>query len=151
MIRRVSVRGISLHDGKLLCVRLKSYDGSLRSQGGDYWCLPGGGLEDGEALLDGIDREMIEETGVRPSVGRLLYIQQFAHGDKEFLEFFFHIKNAADYLHLDLNATSHGALEIAEIAFIDPKNARVLPEFLATEPLTDISKQGGPTRIISRF
>jgi len=31
----------------------------------DLWCIPGGGLDDGEAPLDGAVRELAEETGVR--------------------------------------------------------------------------------------
>ena len=52
-------------------------------------------LEMGESLLDGLRREMIEETGVKPEIGKLLFVQQFAdtnssskHGDCEQLEFF---------------------------------------------------------------
>lgn len=151
MVRRISVRGIVLRDGKLLCVRLKPYDGKLRTQHDDYWCLPGGGLEDGESLVDGISREMIEETGIRPVLGNVLYVQQFTHSEKDYLEFFFHITNADDYLHIDLAETSHGEKEIAEIDFIDPKAVWVLPEFLATEQLQEVASSCGPVRVISRL
>lgn len=152
MIRRVSVRGIVLHEGKLLCVRLKPYKGSLQLEAdSDYWCLPGGGLDEGEALLVGVEREMTEETGVKPIVGNLLYVQQFTHGEKDYLEFFFHITNAEDYLHIDLSKTTHGEIEIAEIGFIDPTTKRVLPEFLQTDPLKKIAASNCPTKIISRL
>ncbi len=151
MARRVAVRGIIIREGKLLCVRLKPYKGRLRSAGGMYWCLPGGGLEDNEPLLAGIEREMLEETGIAPVVGDLLYVQQFSHHDTEYLEFFFHITNAADYMQIDLSKTTHGAKELAEIAFIDPAAVRVLPDFLATEPLTTIAGSHQPPKIISRF
>lgn len=151
MIRRISVRGIVVRDNTLLCVRLKPYEGSLRSQDGDYWCLLGGGLEDGEALLDGIEREMLEETGIKPVVGNVLYVQQFTDGEKDYLEFFFHITNADDYLNIDLSQTTHGEKEIAEIDFIDPKAVRVLPEFLAIEPLQDLVHSNAPVKIISRL
>lgn len=152
MVRRISVRGVVLQNDKLLCVRLKAYTGSLRLEGdADYWCLPGGGLEEGEALHDGVEREMIEETGVKPIVGNLLYVQQFAYGEKDYLEFFFHIINAGDYLAIDLSKTTHGELEIAEIGFIEPSAARLLPEFLQTEPLAAVAASNGPARIISRL
>ena len=149
MFRRISVRGILLHDGKLLCVRLQPYKGSLRAPGGDYWCLPGGGLEEGEALLAGIEREMIEETAIKPVVGNLLYIQQFTHSGVEYLEFFFHITNSEDYLNIDLTKTSHGEKELAEISFVDPKSVRLLPEFLSTEPLNEAVASAEPVRIFS--
>lgn len=151
MNRRISVRGIALHDGKLLCVRLLPYNGSLQAVGGDYWCLPGGGLEDGESLLAGIEREMVEETGIKPVIGKLLFIQQFEFKgkDKEYLELFFHITNAEDYLNVDLSKTTHGEIELAEIGFIDPKAVRVLPTFLATEPLQKIADSDDPVHLFS--
>lgn len=149
MARRISVRGIALHNGKLLCVRLRPYKGKIRAEGGNYWCLPGGGLEDSEALIAGIEREMLEETGIKPEIGRLLYIHQFAFNGIEYLEFFFHIANAKDYLRVDLTRTTHGQKELAEIDFIDPKKVRILPEFLATEALEFMATSNEPTRIIS--
>lgn len=152
MIRRVSVRGIVLHEGKLLCVRLKKYQGSLREQSADdYWCLPGGGLDEGEALIDGVKREMIEETGITPEVGNLLYVQQFTYGEKDYLEFFFHITNSRDYLDIDLSKSTHGEAEIEQIEFIDPAVEHVLPEFLSTENLSELVASSQPTRIISRL
>lgn len=153
MVRRISIRGIALYGGKLLAVRLKQYTGSLRAgTSDDYWCLPGGGLEDGEPLTAGIEREMMEETGVRPAVGNLLYVQQFQYKDIEYLEFFFHITNGEAYRRVDLAATTHGQKEIEEIAFIDPRAVRrILPDFLASEPLAAVAAAGGPARIISRL
>src|SRR6266498_735769 len=145
MIRHVTVRGIVLHDGKLLCVRLKAYKDSLQKHGNDYWCLPGGGLDESETLVAGVEREMIEETGVKPIVGNLLYVQQFAQGEREFIEFFFHITNSGDYLHIDLSKTTHGEEEIEEIDFVDTATTHILPEFLSAEKLEDVARRGGPT------
>lgn len=132
MTRAISVRPIILHEGKLLCVRLKAYERAVK---GDFWCLPGGGVDDNEALIPALEREIIEELGVKAQVGRLLYVQQFRHGDKDILEFFFHVTNPQDFLDIDLSKTSHGQEEIAEIAFVDPKTTYILPRFLSTEPL----------------
>ncbi len=132
MSRRVSVRAVVMLEGKLLCVRLKSGpDATL----GKFWCLPGGGLDDNEGLLAGLDREMLEETGIAPQIGGLLYVQQFILAGNDNLEFFFHVINAQDYQHIDLSKTTHGHVEIAEIAFVDPAAAFILPKFLSTEPL----------------
>jgi hypothetical protein len=73
---------------------------------------------------------MIEETGVKPEIGNLLFIQQFMDGEREQLEFFFHIKNADDYETLDLENTTHGTIEVAEYGFVDPKTTNILPAFL---------------------
>lgn len=150
MVRQIKVRGIVLHEGKLLCVRLKPYNEALK-QDNSFWCLPGGTLDEGEALLDCIKREMIEETGITPTVGNLLYIQQFADNEKDYTEFFFHITNGHDYLNIDLSNTTHGDLEIEEIGFIDPSDGRrVMPRFLSSENLTE-QAGGKPTKVISNL
>ncbi len=95
MHRHINVRGIIINDrGELFCQRLTARTGDGR----DFWCTPGGGLELGESVLDGLRREMIEETGVEPVIGRLLFVQQFAievpaAGEpREQLECLFHIR-----------------------------------------------------------
>ena len=117
MRRRVNVRGIIINEnGEIFCQQLTANNG----KGRNFWCTPGGGLKMGESLLDGLRREMIEETGVKPEIGKLLFVQQFtesgeqsAHGPNEQLEFFFLITNWQDYQHINLEQTSHGVVEVA--------------------------------------
>ena len=123
--RRINVRGIIFHENKILVQRLRRGDGEY-----DFWSTPGGGLDDGENLIDGLHREMIEETGIAPVIGKLLFVQQFHDGEKEQLEFFFHIENSQDYLEIDLESTSHGMEEVSRVEFIDAATERILPEFL---------------------
>jgi ADP-ribose pyrophosphatase YjhB (NUDIX family) len=127
--RRISARGIIFKDGKLLCQQLTANAKSLRPA---FWCTPGGGLDIGESITDCLYREMIEETGIPPKIGKLLFVQQFSEDDREYLDFFFHIENPEDYHTIDLTATTHGELEIEHIEFIDPRSNNVLPAFLQT-------------------
>ncbi len=134
MSRRIAVRGLIVHNNKLLCFRLKDRQGRVS----DFWSVPGGGLDNHETLIDGVKRELYEETGIKPVVGELLFIQQFPRNDPphtEELEFFFHIKNPEDFLNINLSKSTHGQEEIDEFAFIDPNKNYVLPKFLTTEPL----------------
>lgn len=151
MDRNVSVRGIAVLGGKLLCVRLKPYPGAMQGEY-DFWCLPGGGVDDGEPVLDAFKREMVEELGVEPKIGRLLYVHQFIRKDKnkDMLEFFFHIENAEDYRDIDLAKTTHGAAEIEAIAFVDPATTHILPEFLTTDDLASFISSIQPTRFVYR-
>lgn len=147
MERRLSVRGIVFMDGKLLCAKLSGY---ATGKANDYWCLPGGGLDDGEDLVSCLKREFMEETGVEPKVGNLLYIQQFSSGSKDLMDFIFHIENANDYLDIKLDKTSHGQLEIDELDFVDPKAVFLLPKFLSE---VDISSdiQLGKTTVFNNY
>lgn len=144
MNRRVAVRGIILHDNKLLCVTLKKYAGKPINGTDNYWCTPGGGVDVGEALIPALEREMVEELGIQPVIGNLLYVQQFVYGDTEQLEFFFHITNAQDYLQIDLSQTTHGHIEIDRVEFIDPASSPVLPVFLRSEPLVEHAGGSAP-------
>lgn len=142
MQRRVNVRGIIISDrGEIFCQKLTANTG----KGRNFWCTPGGGLEMGESLLDGLRREMIEETGVKPTIGKLLFIQQFTdtnpsskYGMTEQLEFFFSVTNWQDYQHIDLEQTSHGVEEVAECGFVDPKTTRILPSYLTEVDLDQL-------------
>lgn len=143
MSRRINVRGIIRRDGTLFAVRHRRPEGER-----DFWCTPGGGLEDGESLVDGIRREMMEETGVTPEIGRLLFIQQFSKtGDAvydEFLEFFFEITNTDDFDRVDLASTTHGTTELAEFGWVDPRTVDFLPEFLQSVDFASLDHQSLP-------
>jgi hydrolase, NUDIX family len=155
MQRRVNVRGIIVSDqGEIFCQQLTANDG----KGRNFWCTPGGGLKCGESLLDGLRREMIEETGVEPEIGRLLFIQQFAEsgeqsapGPNEQLEFFFLITNWQDYQHIDLEQTSHGIEEVARCGFVDPKTTRILPSYLTKVDLDWLINKSTDVQIISEL
>lgn len=152
MSRRIAVRAIVLDGNRLLCVKLKQYN-ELSGTMGDHWCLPGGTLEEGEALIPALEREMIEETGIKPVIGELLYIQQFAEPskDKEHLEFFFHVLNAREYRAVDLIQTTHGVEEIEAIEFVNPKDTKILPAFLTTEPLVGHANSRSPVKIFNNI
>lgn len=94
---------------------------------------------------------MFEETGVRPVVSNLLYVQQFVHNEEDYLEFFFHITNSEDYLTIDLSKTTHGLEEIEEIDFIDPAGSHIMPVFLKTEPLIEHAASNASVRIIAKL
>ena len=69
--RRINVRAIIYKDGKLLAVKHKHGDNISH-----YYAVPGGGLDPHESLVDGLARELREETGIDAVIGNLLFIQQ---------------------------------------------------------------------------
>lgn len=48
------------------------------------WGLPGGKVESGETLLEGMQRECHEELGCFPAYQRLIPIEKFTSADEEF-------------------------------------------------------------------
>lgn len=128
--RRINVRGVVVDDeGKVFGVKHQSREG-VESE---YWATLGCGLDPHESLHDGLTRESVEEVGIVPKIGKLLFIQQFVayHRDgrtTEKLELFYHVENTEDYKQdIDLSATTHGH-ELARVGFIDPK-VFFLPSF----------------------
>jgi 8-oxo-dGTP diphosphatase len=64
----VGVGGVVIDDGRTLLIRRGSEP--LRGQ----WSIPGGTLELGESLEDGVARELLEETGLEVRVLELIEV-----------------------------------------------------------------------------
>ena len=122
----IRCRAIIVHDGKILTVR--------HSTGNDYYVLPGGHLEWGESVLDCIKREIIEELGIRPEIGRLLYVRNFIDkNDKQSIEFYFEVINPNDYQDVSRLKGTHSH-ELAEICWIGRDDTRtILPKQVQTD------------------
>lgn len=141
-INRVAVRGIIWLDGKLFLQRNTHSNGSVNN----FWSLPGGKLEDGESLTKGLKRELLEECGVEPKVGRLLSVQQFVSDLGESLEFFFVIDNPNDFKKSDWKEAEM-AFEIADADWLEPGSvAEIRPRFL--RDLSDDFIKNGQARYI---
>lgn len=108
----VRCRAIIVKDGKLLIVR--------HAENPDFAALPGGHLEWGEDVKECLRRELIEELGVEPQIGRLLYVNTFLDdGNVQPMEFFFEVTNAEEYEDVSGLPRTH-AHELASIEWIDP-------------------------------
>ena len=59
----VAVNVAVIHDGKILLTKREDFE---------VWCMPSGGVEDGESLADAAIRETKEESGVDVELTRLV-------------------------------------------------------------------------------
>lgn len=140
----VTCRGLIVDRGELLMCRLHPEM--------SWFCLPGGKLNIGERLEDGMARELLEETGVRASIGKPLIINDWIskQGKVHRIEFLFWVRNATDFRHANFKQASHGH-ELVELTFGDPADPKfdLRPNYLV-EKFPRISKLGEdyPTELV---
>lgn len=117
----IRCRGVIVHEGKLLVVT-HAHDTS-------FCALPGGHLEWGEGVHECLRREIVEELGIEPMLGRLLFVNTFMDGENsQPFEFFIEITNGKDFFEAKSLIGTH-AHELARIAWISKEDtATLLPK-----------------------
>ena len=75
----VRVQGVCFSGGRLLCAL-------HRKAGDEYWVLPGGHLEAGESLLDGLARELMEEAWLEVGEQRLWAVSEFRSASRHVVD-----------------------------------------------------------------
>lgn len=65
----------------------------LRSDANYAWGVPGGKIEKDETLLEGLERECIEEIGYFPNDAKLIPIQKFVNNSFTYHTFFCAVDN----------------------------------------------------------
>lgn len=103
------VTGILIEDGRILLVKQRL------SETRD-WSLPGGRLERGETLEQGLTREFREETGLDVRVDRLLYLCDAEASGYQLLHITFAVSREGGKLTLPTN--EHDANPIHDVCFV---------------------------------
>lgn len=81
---RTRVCGICILDNRLLMVRHRGIGVT-----DTFWCPPGGGIQFGETAHLALEREFLEETGLRVKTGKLLFVNEFMQPPLHAMELFF--------------------------------------------------------------
>jgi 8-oxo-dGTP diphosphatase len=108
----VGVGGVAFIDGKVVLIKRRFEPLAGR------WSIPGGALELGESLQDGLAREMREETGLDVEVGPLVELFDRVTRDEGGRIQFHYV--LADYVCRPVGGTLAAGSDVAEVDLADP-------------------------------
>lgn len=129
---RIRVTGILVENENILLVNQKV--SANRS-----WSLPGGKLEQGETLEEGVVRELFEETGLKVRVIKLLYVCDKIDSAPQILHVTFLLERVGGEIKLPTNEFDENT--IYDVKMIDINK---LTEYGFSELFQDIVKRGFP-------
>jgi 8-oxo-dGTP diphosphatase len=133
----VGVGGVVIEHGRALLIRRGSEP--LRGE----WSIPGGTLELGETLEEGVARELLEETGLEVRVIKLIevfdriYLESMAVGGLERKRPRFHYV-IVDYLCERISGAAVAGSDVTDVAYAREEE---LERFALTETATRILKK----------
>ncbi len=133
----VGIGGVIIDQGRTLLIRRGSEP--LRGE----WSIPGGMLEIGESLEEGVARELLEETGIEVRVLELIevfdriYLEEGPTGAQSRRRPRFHFV-IADYLCERLAGEPRAGSDVTDLAFATEEE---LARFHLTETATRVLKR----------
>jgi len=131
---RVTIKGLCVRDGKVLLIRESEEYG-----GKDHWELPGGGLDFGEDIYTGFNRETEEEMGLKISKisRRPMYLWTHRFENRRNIDWFYSLIVAyrIEFEHLNFTPTP----ECEEI------------KFFSKEELLELAPRGQLTNLPAIF
>jgi 8-oxo-dGTP diphosphatase len=90
---RLRVNGIFQEAASILLVQLRSPVNDAL-----IWMPPGGGLQFGETMKEGLQREFLEETGLEIEVGELAFINELVEPPFHAVECYFFVQRTGGAL-----------------------------------------------------
>lgn len=108
----VGVGGVVIANGRTLLIRR----GGPPLEG--RWSIPGGMLEVGETLLEGVRRELAEETGVEVRVGELIEVFERINRDEAGKARYHFV--IADYLCEVVGGEARAGSDVTDVAWVAP-------------------------------
>ncbi len=108
----VGVGGVVISNGRALLIRR----GGPPLEG--QWSIPGGMLEVGETLLEGVRRELLEETGVEVRVGELVDVFERINLDGDGKTRYHFV--VLDYLCEAMRGEARAGSDVTDVAWAAP-------------------------------
>lgn len=110
---RVRTCGLCWEGDRLLMVNHRGLND------GNFWAPPGGGVEFGDSVVETLEREFKEETGLEIAVGRFFCVCEFVKTPLHAIELFFEVSVRAGMLQKGVDP-EHGAGSqiISSVAFL---------------------------------
>ncbi len=101
---RIRAAGILVHENRILLVRHEK-------NGKSYWLLPGGGVDYGETVEEGLKREFQEEVGLDIEMGKLVMVHDSIPPDRhrQVLNLYFLVKTRDTHLKVTPDPVLKGA------------------------------------------
>lgn len=138
MKKRIRAAAIIFIDNKLVTVyREKKVEGKLKK----YYVIPGGGVEDGESIVEAVRREILEEVGIEIELTDKCFCL-----DKEKAQEYFYIANyvsgvvgtgtGPEFANRDVE--KYGSYEINLIPKEKIKDINLLPQEVKKYILTSV-------------
>jgi 8-oxo-dGTP diphosphatase len=119
---RVRVCGLLEEAGKLLLIRHDTIGSA-----GYLWVPPGGGIEFGESAEKAIQREFLEETGLRIEIVSFLFLFELINSKHHAIELFYRVRQVGGDLQLGCDPEFGAENQIMkEIKFLTFKEINVM-------------------------
>lgn len=131
---QIRVTGILIEDGKILLVQQRLSENRA-------WSLPGGRLEQGETLEQGVVREFKEETGLDVAVDRFLYVCDMKHSGYTAIHVTFLLDREGGVLTLPDNAKDENPIHDVQFVPIGQLTA-----YGFSEKFVDLVRRGFPNK-----
>jgi len=123
----VGVGGVVISGGRALLIRR----GGPPLEG--QWSIPGGMLEVGETLGEGVRRELLEETGIQVRVGELIEVFERINADGSGKTRYHFV--VLDYLCEAVGGEARAGSDVTDVAWAAPNE---LAKFSLTETATRV-------------
>lgn len=101
-----------------------------------FWSLPGGKVEEGETIMEAVEREVKEETGLKVKSTRLLYIAERFLENKHVINVFLECKYISGKPSQNLKLTDSESNKLHTVKFI---------------PINELTKFGFSKKFVDRI